>query len=130
MNSKIKIVLLDNVKLFREGIKQILESDSTIYVAADGDENERVYQHLHKHKPDILLMEEEIVQKKQLHHDYNILKNFPSTKLVILTLHKKNYNEDHSYLTNKINGYLLKDMSATELIKTIKQIHSGFEFSY
>ncbi len=61
MNSnEIKIVLLDNLKLFREGLKQILESDLSIHVVADGNENERLYQLLHKYKPDILLIDEVI----------------------------------------------------------------------
>ncbi len=130
MNSnEIKIVLLDNLKLFREGLKQILESDLSIHVVADGNENERLYQLLHKYKPDILLIDEGIAQKKQLHDDLHILKNYPSTKMVFLTLNEKDTNSILD-LTQKINGYLLKDMSAYDLIQAVKQIYAGYEFIY
>ncbi len=49
--------------------------------------------------------------------------------MVFLTLNEKDTNSILD-LTQKINGYLLKDMSAYDLIQAVKQIYAGYEFIY
>lgn len=121
---KVKVVIIDDHVMVREGIKQLLEIDGDIQVvgeAGDGEEGIELLQNL---KPDVVLLDinmpklnglEVLQELKNMGLDY---------KVIILTIHN-----EVEYLIKTMdigaNGYILKDSELAVLKKAIFTIDEG-----
>ncbi len=57
INNPIKIVLIDNYKLFREGMKRILEDNPLFFVVAEGKTKQDALSLVKKYRPDVILLD-------------------------------------------------------------------------
>lgn len=120
----INIVLVDDHKLFREGVKRILDFEESFNVVAEGDDGEAAYELVRKHRPDVVLMDINMPGTNGIESTANLIKEFPDIKIIILSIH-----DDENYVTHALQtgarGYLLKEMDAESLIEAIKIVHDG-----
>jgi len=120
----IRIVLIDDHKLFREGVKRILEFESAFEVIAEGDDGGEAAKLVKENKPDVVLMDINMPGMNGLQSTADLVKYFPDTKVIILSIH-----DDESYVTQALKtgaqGYLLKEMDSDSLIEAIKVVHEG-----
>lgn len=121
---KISIVLIDDHKLFREGVKRILSIDSSCVVVAEGDDGNAALDIVSKHMPDIVLMDINMPDVDGVEATKLITEKFPSVKVIMLSIH-----EDEKLVTqalkNGAKGYLLKEIDTESLIEAIKIVHAG-----
>lgn len=120
----VKVMLVDDHGLVREGVRSLLESDDAIEVIEEAKDGIECLQKLESIKPDILLLDINMpnmngieVLKKIKELDYSL-------KVLILTMH----NETDLLLKAVdigANGYIIKDISSLELKKAIEVIMSG-----
>lgn len=126
MNTRkpISIALIDDHKLFREGVKRILEYESDFKIVAEGDDGSMAVDIVKEHKPDIVLMDINMPNMNGIEATKNLIKKYPKTKIIILSIH-----DDESYVTHTLKtgaqGYLLKEMDADSLIEAIKVVYDG-----
>lgn len=124
---KIKVMIVDDHALIREGLKQILELEDDISVIAQAADGEEAISMAIELNPDIVLLD---INMPKL-NGIETLRRFKDlgikTKVIILTIH-----EDKQYIleTLKIgaNGYILKDSDADSLIKGIRQVSMGKKY--
>lgn len=120
----INIILIDDHKLFREGVKRILDFEETFNVVAEGDDGGSVYELVQEHEPDVVLMDINMPGTNGIEATANLIKAYPDTKVIILSIH-----DDENYVTHALQtgarGYLLKEMDAESLIEAIKIVHDG-----
>ncbi|MCP8617591.1 response regulator transcription factor [Salirhabdus salicampi] len=118
------IVLIDDHKLFREGIKRILDFEESFTVVAEGDDGSQVNDIVEEHEPDVVLMDINMPHINGVEATSNLIHKFPHIKVIILSIH-----DDESYVTHALKsgaqGYLLKEMDTKELIEAIKVVHNG-----
>lgn len=121
---KINVVITDDHKMVREGIKQLLElrdSISVIGMASDGVECISV---LKDKKPDLLLLDINMPVKNGLQTLEEIKKINLDVKVILLTVHN-----EVDYLLKAIevgaDGYVLKDSGSAELINAIEIVMGG-----
>lgn len=120
----IKIMLVDDQTLFREGIKQLLELDKNLQIIEEAGNGFECLEKLKKIKPDIILLDISMPKMSGLEvlEELRIKKNF--VKVLMLTVHN-----EYEYLKKAINigadGYLLKDSHFTELKNAIISILNG-----
>lgn len=121
---KIKIVLIDDHELFREGIKRILALEPGFEIVADGKDGSQAIDLVREHKPDIILMDINMPQMNGVEATKQLTKTFPNVKVLILSIH-----DDESYVTHVLktgaSGYLLKEMDADALIEAVRVVASG-----
>ncbi len=121
---KIKVMITDDHKMVREGIKQLLELNDSISVvgmASDGDECISV---LESKKPDLLLLDINMPGKNGLEIIEEIKKLNFNVKIILLTVHN-----EVDYLLKAVeigaDGYVLKDSGSAELVNAIEIVMSG-----
>ncbi|MEW9675999.1 response regulator transcription factor [Lentibacillus sp. L22] len=119
-----KIILIDDHKLFREGVKRILEFEPTFEVVAEGDDGEIAKELVKEHRPDVVLMDINMPNMNGVQATADLVKHFPKTRVIILSIH-----DDESYVTHALKtgaqGYLLKEMDSDALIEAIKVVSEG-----
>lgn len=124
INEVIKLVIIDDHQLFREGVKRILSLEPTIDVVAEGDDGEIAIDLVQKHQPDVILMDINMPKVNGVEATRRLIETFPNVKVLILSIH-----DDESYVTHVLKtgaaGYLLKEMNADSLIEAVKVVADG-----
>ncbi|GGK02973.1 transcriptional regulatory protein DegU [Lentibacillus kapialis] len=119
-----KIILIDDHKLFREGVKRILEFEPSFDVIAEGDDGNVASKLVRQHKPDVVLMDINMPKVNGVQATTDLVRKFPNTYIIILSIH-----DDESYVTHALKtgaqGYLLKEMDSEALIEAIKVVREG-----
>jgi DNA-binding NarL/FixJ family response regulator len=123
MTEKIRIVVIDDHPLFREGVVNTLRADARFDVIAEGTTALDALQMASEHLPDLLLLDINIPGG-----GLNILPRMtadcPVTKVIMLTASEE---EDAvlSALKAGARGYILKGVAARELIRTLHAVYDG-----
>ncbi|UFT98560.1 response regulator transcription factor [Radiobacillus kanasensis] len=118
------IVLIDDHKLFREGVKRILEFEPTFEVVAEGNDGSSALQLVEEYKPDVVLMDINMPNINGVEATTELIKHYPGVNVIILSIH-----DDENYVTHALKsgaqGYLLKEMDSNALIEAIKVVSEG-----
>ena len=128
MNSKIKIAIVDDERLFIEGIKALIEKEEGLEVVYTAQNGMELTQDLigNKMRIDVLLLDLSMPVMDGIDTLRYLVNQNTKTKIIILSSH---YNDNLivKLLDEGASGYLAKNESAKEVIQTIKAIHSkGF----
>lgn len=121
---KIKVMIVDDHAMIREGIKRLLEFDGNISVVAEASDGEECLSILKKTDLDILLLDINMPKKNGIEVLQEIRSKKMKIKVLMLTVHN-----EVEYLIKAVDigvdGYILKDSESSELIKAINVILSG-----
>lgn len=124
-DSKLRILLADDQILFVESLKTFLNNyaeDMTVTgIAVNGREAVAMVARDH---PDIILMDIRMPEMDGVEAVREIKPRYPDIKIIMLST----YHEDalvRSAILAGASGYLLKDISPTELITAIRALNSG-----
>ncbi|WP_080873245.1 response regulator [Oceanobacillus timonensis] len=121
---EVNIVLIDDHKLFREGVKRILEFEPAFHVVAEADDGTDAADIVRENNPDVVLMDINMPKINGVQATADLLRQFPNTKIIILSIH-----DDENYVTHALKtgaqGYLLKEMDAEALVEAIKVVSEG-----
>jgi len=122
---KLKILLADDQMLFAENMRTFLtnyaEDMNVVDIAPDGREALAMAQ---KYRPDVILMDIRMPEMDGVEAVKRIKEIFPEIKIIMLSTYKED-SFVHSALKAGTSGYLLKDISPTELIAAIRALNSG-----
>ncbi|WP_209121577.1 response regulator transcription factor [Alkalihalobacillus sp. BA299] len=120
----IRIVIIDDHQLFREGVKRILAMEDHFDVVAEGDDGEQALALVEEHQPDVILMDINMPKVNGMEATRELIQKYPDVKVLILSIH-----DDESYVTHVLKtgaaGYLLKEMDANALIQAVKVVGEG-----
>lgn len=124
MYNQVKVLIVDDHALVREGLKTILASQSGIQVvgtAGDGDEAILLYKRL---TPDVVLMDLSMPVKDGVQAMRELLNIHSPARVLALTAH---VDQDHifSALDAGACGYLLKNSTRDELVMAIQTVMEG-----
>jgi len=125
---KIRVLLTDDHTLFRQGVKRLLETESSDFEvvgeASDGGESVEKAKEL---RPDIVLMDIGMPGLSSFEASRQIRKNRPETKILFLTMY-----EDEDYLVQCLEagaaGYVLKDTPAQQLLTAVRDVYKGGKY--
>lgn len=122
---KLKILLVDDQILFAESLKTFLVNYAPdIEVLGISQNGKEACDFVQNKKPDIILMDVHMPVMDGVEAVKNIKANYPEIKIIMLST----YDEDEyvrSALLSGASGYLLKDISPTELIISIRALNAG-----
>lgn len=124
MSNPVRILLVDDQKLIREGLRTLLEIQSAFLVvaeAADGHEAIELYK---KHRPDVVLMDINMPNMDGVEATRHLCGAHVDARILILTTF-----DDDEYVFEGIRagalGYLLKDVSSQELANAVQVVAAG-----
>ena len=122
-NDKIRIAIVDDHPLFRQGVAATLNNDQALEVIGQGANAEQAIQIALDLLPDVLLLDISL-PGGGIEATREIVRLCPYVKVIMLTASE---NEQHvsSALEAGARGYILKGIGAAELIRTIHAIQGG-----
>jgi DNA-binding NarL/FixJ family response regulator len=121
----VKLMLVDDHSMVREGLKQLLELDEEFVVSLEASDGVQCMEILEKGEiPDVLLLDINMPNMSGLQVIEEIKKRKIKVKIIILTVHN-----EVEYLLKAvelgIDGYVLKDSNLDELKKAVTTVCSG-----
>ena len=124
MTKKIKIVIVDDHELFREGLKFIINQSREFEVIAEAENGEELLLELDKNKPDIVLMDIEMPKMNGIEASTLATAKFPELKIIVLSSYG-----DEAYYSDMIKagvlGFVLKKAGINELEEAIRTVNNG-----
>jgi two-component system response regulator NreC len=121
---KIRILLVDDHTILRDGIRLLLESEPDMTVVGEAEDGRTAVKLTCQLKPDVVLMDIAMPLLNGLEATRQIKHDCPHAKVLILTMHE---NEEYirQALASGAMGYILKDAAARELLNAIHAVHRG-----
>ena len=120
----IKVMLVEDHVLVREGTRELLDHEPDIEVVVEAGDGEEGVRLAGAHHPDVIVMDIELPGLNGLEATKQIKAARPSTAVLVLTA----YDDDEyvfAFLAAGAAGYLLKDIKASELANAIRAVHAG-----
>lgn len=122
--SPVKVLLVDDHAVVRDGIRARLESSAGFEVVGEAVNGREALQKVEELNPDVVLMDISMPVMNGMDAAMQLREKFPDTKVIILTMH-----EHKEYIQGVIRcgaqGYIVKDVSAQEMISAIKTVMGG-----
>jgi two-component system response regulator NreC len=124
---KIRIILVDDHQLVRDGIKALLTGIPDISIIGEASGGGELFRELETLKPDLLIMDISLPEISGIEITRKICSDFPGINVLILSMYT---NEEFIFNSLKAGarGYLPKNTSREELLEAIYSIHKGEEF--
>lgn len=123
----IRVLLADDHKIFREGLKAILEMAGGIKVVDEASDGKDALSKALKHHPDIVVMDLHMVEMGGIEATRCIIKSVPESKILILS-RSMDGRCVADCLKAGARGYLLKDCASEDLLDAIQALMHGDPF--
>jgi DNA-binding NarL/FixJ family response regulator len=126
-NDKIKIILVDDHEIVRDGINALLMLAKDIEVIGEASNGNELFSLLKFLKPDIILLDIMMPGKSGIKIAEDLSISYPDIKVIILS---SNIDEESifSSIDAGVSGYLSKNVKKLELIEAIRQVNAGKEY--
>jgi DNA-binding NarL/FixJ family response regulator len=123
----IRIVLVDDHALVRQGFRRILEDEPDLAVIGEAGSGLDAIEIVKTLQPDVVVMDMSMPEMNGLHAAREILKQRPSTRILILSMYS-----DEQYVRNALDagahGYILKGALETDMIRAVRAVAAGQQY--
>jgi DNA-binding NarL/FixJ family response regulator len=123
-NTTTKILLVDDHKIVREGLKALLERETHFEVVAEATNGEEAIKLAEQYQPDIIIMDISMPNLNGIEATRQIASAAPEIKIIVLSI----YFDKHlvaKMLRAGAMGYLRKDCASEELVRAITIVRSN-----
>ncbi|MBD2208712.1 response regulator transcription factor [Calothrix sp. FACHB-156] len=124
-SAKIRLLIVDDQSLIRQGLKAMLEQERDLLVVGDAENGKVALEMVAELQPDVVLMDLRMPEMDGRTATKQIVENFPHIKVLVLST----FDDDTSLagaMRAGAKGYLLKDMPSSELANAIRFGHYGY----
>ncbi len=119
-----RVLIVDDHPLYRDALRQMISQWSELQLVGEAADGQEALELCRRLRPELVLMDVHMPEMDGLAATRAIKREFPHTIVLILTAH-----EDLNYLLEAIRsgaaGYILKHVSAQQLINTIREALLG-----
>jgi two-component system response regulator NreC len=124
---KTRIVLADDHKLMRSGLRVLLEQQPDLTVVGEASDGREAVALVASQRPDVLVMDIGMPSLNGIEAAAQITQSNPEAAIVMLSMHS-----DESYVLRALKagakGYLLKDSAEADLIRAVRAVAEGKSF--
>jgi DNA-binding NarL/FixJ family response regulator len=120
----LRVLLVDDHALFRQGVKSLLDSHPGIEVVGSTGDGQEAIAMTRQTRPDAILMDVEMPRCSGLEATRQIKREFPDVKIVVLTV-VDNDETIFEAIKSGAQGYLLKDLEAYQLYDMLEGLRQG-----
>jgi DNA-binding NarL/FixJ family response regulator len=127
--NKIKVAIVDDHSLFRNGLKLLLTGFNDLEVVSESSNGNEFIKDLERMQPDIVLMDIEMPVMNGIDATLESLKKYPRLKIITLSM----FGEEEYYykmIDAGVKGFVLKNSNIDEVVKAIHTVmQDGTYFS-
>lgn len=123
----IRLMLVDDHVLVREGMRRLLELEEDIQVVAGAMNGQEALQALRSLHPDVVLMDINMPSVDGITVTRQIVEEFPSVAVIMLTVFRQQQHILRA-MRGGARGYLLKSASLSEVAQAIRKVYEGGTF--
>jgi DNA-binding NarL/FixJ family response regulator len=121
---KIRLLLIEDNRLLRDGILSILKPHKDIVIIASSGESKNINLKIRELKPNVVLLDLGLRSHNSLHVVEIVKKDFPEAKIIIMDLAPVQA-DILRFVKAGANGFILKDASLNEFLITIRTVAEG-----
>ncbi len=126
-SENIRVLVVDDHPLVREGIRHVLNEGSGLEVTAEAASGEEALKLAQSHRPDVILLDISMPGESGLKVATKLRSCVPEARILILSMH------DHAEFVlgavrAGVHGYVLKDSLPVELRQAVRTVYGGEEF--
>lgn len=125
--TKIKVFLVDDHPVVREGVRSCLRKYDQVEVVGEAASGHEAIDRAKEYEPDIVLMDVTMPGMNGLEATKCLKAICPRTQVLIFTVHEKR-EFVREMIQSGARGYIRKNTSPMELVSAIERIHSGETF--
>lgn len=120
----IRILIADDHKLLREGIRNFLSLEPDFEIVGEATNGEEAVTQAAALKPDVMLLDINMPKANGIEVASRLKASCPEVRILALTIH-----DDQNYMMNMIQsgaaGYLLKDVEPAMMVQAIRRVAAG-----
>jgi len=124
MPESIRILLVDDQRLMREGLRILLELEPDLKVVGEAEDGQAGLEAYEKLQPDVVLMDVRMPGMDGVEATWRLRERWPEARIIILTTF-----DDDEYIFEGLRagaqGYLLKDVSGHDLAEAVRTVAAG-----
>jgi DNA-binding NarL/FixJ family response regulator len=121
---KIKLLLIEDNRLLREGLADMLKNQPDTEVVETVGDGENILKIMQRFKPEIILLDLGLRSRSSLHSVKLVKKNFPSSKVIMMDL-IPTQDDVFEFVQAGVSGFILKDATVNDFLKTIRSVAKG-----
>ncbi|MBK9096821.1 MAG: response regulator transcription factor [bacterium] len=121
---KIRLLLIEDNKLLRDGINSILKAHKDIVIIAASGDGKHTLVKIKELKPNVILLDLGLRSQNSLHVVEIVKKDFPDAKIIIMDLAPVQA-DILQFVKAGANGFILKDASLNDFLITIRTVAEG-----
>lgn len=127
MSQKKSILIIDDHRLFRDGLKAIIERSQSYEAAGEAGNGREALRLAKKLKPDVALLDLSLPDRSGIELTRDILRCSPNTRVMVVSMHSK-----IDYIVGAFRagatGYVIKESASDRLLQGIRSILNGDYF--
>ncbi|MEO5826147.1 MAG: response regulator transcription factor [Gemmatimonadales bacterium] len=120
----IRVVVIDDHAVVREGIRRVLEGETGVQVVAEGKNGDEAIEAVERDRPDVLVLDVAMPGRSWLDVIREVHRQARRTRVLVLSMY-----DDPEYVVESVRagarGYLLKDSAPAELRRAVRAVHRG-----
>ena len=124
MSAPIRVMLVDDHDIVREGVRQVLQADGAFDVVGEASDGVRALEVALRERPDVVLLDITMPGESGLVVLQRLRLQLPDTRVLVLSVH-----DDAEYVMESVrtgaHGYLRKDTTPADLRSAVRAVHAG-----
>lgn len=124
MKTAIHVVIADDHPIFRQGLRQIIESDAGLKVVAEAEDGDEALARIEETRAEIAILDVDMPRRDGFEVTRALQEKRLPTEVIFLTMHK----DEHFFnaaLDAGVKGYVIKDSAVSDIINSIKIVAAG-----
>lgn len=124
MAARIKVLIVDDHPLFRNGLRQVVAADTRLELTGEVGDGEAALKFILEKKPDVAVLDVNLPGLTGLQVAQKLRDKKHSTRIIILTMHKEEEMINRA-LDFGVNGFVLKENAAEDILEAVITVAKG-----